>query len=448
MERNATQEARQRHERHERQRGCGDAQHVQPGRKPIAPCSGEREDAQRRSEKQRYGVDDVAEQVSRSLRLDRQAMRTSPDARKKEARGLDAALSPTFLLDLYGAHLRWELARNRHVIQKNEAPPGQLRPIAQVEVFGQCCRPPASRLLHTLAPPHPGRPVRVEEQSRTEASLLLDVEVSVQKESLGARQPVVALVQVAPRRLHHAHAGIGERRQEPSQKIGLRDEVRVQNEEEVAPGPPESLGESSGLVADSRAPADVFDASSAATPGGHSCRCDGGRFVRRVVEQLDLEAIARIVEGARPVDQPTDNVRLVVDGQLYGDAGQLADPALRQLHRRSPQPAPEEQHPVRAEGQEKKQNQRVRERSGAYRLAQRFVHRGVLRRFFRSFDGEHPLARRTARSRSLAFRAPHLRICMAANIWSILVGTRLRGRLPGLDSPCNVEIVTCAERPS
>lgn len=250
-ERYATQEGRQRRERHERQRGGGDAQYVQPGRKPIPPGSREGEDAQRRGEKKRYRVDDVAEQVSRSLRLDGQAVGAPPDARQKETRGLDAALGPTFLLDLYGAHLRRQLARNLHVTQKDEAPPGELSPVAQVEIFGQRCRPPASRILHTRAPPHPGRAVEVEEEPGAEAGLVLDLEVSVQQKGLRAREPIVALVQVAPRRLHHAHPGIGERRQEPSQQIGLRDEVRVQDEEEISPGPPESMGQGPGLVATS-----------------------------------------------------------------------------------------------------------------------------------------------------------------------------------------------------
>ena len=225
-------------------------------------------------------MDDMAEQVGRSLCLDRQAVRAPPDARKKETRGLDGALGPTFLLDLYGAHLRRQLARNLYVIQKNEAPAGQLRPVAQIEVFGQRCRPPASRILHTRAPPHPGRAVEVEEQPGAEAGLVLDLEVSVQQKGLRACEPVVALVQVAPRRLHHAHPGIGERRNEPSQQIGLRDEIRVKSEEEISLGPPESVGESSGLVTDSRAPSNVFDASSAASPSGHSSRGDGARLVR------------------------------------------------------------------------------------------------------------------------------------------------------------------------
>ena len=324
---------------------------------------------------------------------------------------MDAALGPTFLLDLYGAHLRRQLARNLHVTQKDEAPPGELRPVAQVEIFSQRCRPPASRILHTRPPPHPGRAVEVEEEPAAEAGLVFDLKVSVQQKGLRAREPVVALVQVAPRRLHHADVRVGEGRQEPSQQIGLRGEVRVQNEEEISPGTPEPMGQGPGLVATSRPSAEMLDASTPATPSGHSSRGDGARFVRRVVEQLDLEAIARIVEGARRVDEPADDVRLVVDGQLHGDVGQLADPALRQPYRRPPQPAPEHHQPVCPEGQEKHQHQRVRKRggerdgpAGVSGVTQRFLHRGRLG-WFLSIIRECTLsAGRTSGSRLLAFR--------------------------------------------
>jgi len=48
------------------------------------------------------------------------------------------------------------------------------------------------------------------------------------------------------------------------------------------------------------------------------------RLVGRVVEQLNLEAIARVFELADRIDQPVDDKLLVEDGQLHRDEGQLA----------------------------------------------------------------------------------------------------------------------------
>ena len=47
-------------------------------------------------------------------------------------------------------------------------------------------------------------------------------------------------------------------------------------------------------------------------------------FVGGVVEELDLEAVARIVEAAAGVDEAVDDELLVVDGELDGDEGELS----------------------------------------------------------------------------------------------------------------------------
>lgn len=153
---------------------------MQPDGKPVPSGSREGEEAQHRCEKKRYGVDDVAEQMSRSLRFYRETVLAAPDGRQKETRGLDAALGPALLLDLDRAHFGRQLAGYFDSGAEYEAPPGQLRPIAQIQVFGQRRGAPATCRLYALALPHARRAVRVEEQPRAEASLVLDPEVSVQ----------------------------------------------------------------------------------------------------------------------------------------------------------------------------------------------------------------------------------------------------------------------------
>jgi hypothetical protein len=53
----------------------------------------------------------------------------------------------------------------------------------------------------------------------------------------------------------------------------------------------------------------------------------GGDFaglVSGVVEELDLEAVARIVEAATGIKQAVDDELFVEDGKLHGDEGKLA----------------------------------------------------------------------------------------------------------------------------
>ena len=46
---------------------------------------------------------------------------------------------------------------------------------------------------------------------------------------------------------------------------------------------------------------------------------DAARLVGRVVEHLNLEPVARIIEAADRVDQPIGDIHLVVDRQLNSD---------------------------------------------------------------------------------------------------------------------------------
>ena len=61
-------------------------------------------------------------------------------------------------------------------------------------------------------------------------------------------------------------------------------------------------------------------------------RGDLDGFVGGVVEDLDLEAVARVVDAAEGVDEAVDDELLVEDGELDGDEGELA---LREVRGRS-----------------------------------------------------------------------------------------------------------------
>ena len=52
---------------------------------------------------------------------------------------------------------------------------------------------------------------------------------------------------------------------------------------------------------------------------------DSLRFVGRIVEHLNIEQFARIVEARNRIDQALDHVALVVDRKLYGNLGPLGD---------------------------------------------------------------------------------------------------------------------------
>ena len=49
------------------------------------------------------------------------------------------------------------------------------------------------------------------------------------------------------------------------------------------------------------------------------------RLVGRIVEHLNVEQLARIIESRDGFDQPLDHVALVVDRQLHGNLGPVGD---------------------------------------------------------------------------------------------------------------------------
>ncbi len=59
---------------------------------------------------------------------------------------------------------------------------------------------------------------------------------------------------------------------------------------------------------------------------------DLGGFVGGVVQHLDLEQLARIIETRHGFDEALDDVALVVDGKLYGNLGPARDRRRRAGH--------------------------------------------------------------------------------------------------------------------
>ena len=110
-----------------------------------------------------------------------------------------------------GAHAVGELSGDADVLEKHEAPPAHLRPIAQVQVLGERIGLPPAGILQAAAAPHAGGAVEVEEAAATVTSSLFEEEVTVQQHALRSRQPVVAFVQMVPAGLDHTYVRETER---------------------------------------------------------------------------------------------------------------------------------------------------------------------------------------------------------------------------------------------
>ena len=138
------------------------------------------------------------------------------------------------LLRLERVHLDRHFGRRDDVGQEHELPAAQLRAVAQVEVFGQRVVLPAAGVADGLAAPHAGGAVEIEEAAGAIAAAVLEHEVAVEQNRLDLREQRVVLVDVPPARLHHADLRVGEMRQQAVEEVGLRQEVGVEDGDELA----------------------------------------------------------------------------------------------------------------------------------------------------------------------------------------------------------------------
>jgi len=191
----------------------------------------------------------------------------------------------------------------------------------EIEIFGERIVLPAAGLIDRHATPDAGRPVEVEEPPAAIAAAVLEHEVSVEENRLNLGQQGIVLVDVAPARLHHADVRLAEMGHEPRQEITRRDEVGVEDADELP---------TRALEAASSAPAlyprrsvrcrylmSTPSAAKAKTP--HRELRNTPRLVGRVVQHLDLQTLARVLDPADGLDQSVGDVHFVEERQLDRD---------------------------------------------------------------------------------------------------------------------------------
>ena len=113
------------------------------------------------------------------------------------------------------------------------------------------------------------------------------------------------------------------------QKIGLRNEVGIENTNEIT-----LSGRKPGLQSAGFEPSaiDAVDQLHVEPPALQILHAGGGQFPRVVggiVEDLDLQQVARIIDLADRLEQALDNVDLVEDRQLHRHFRQLLEMACR-----------------------------------------------------------------------------------------------------------------------
>ena len=267
-----------------------------------------------------------------------QALQLAPGAeagaqhlRPQQARHLDGAFRPAELLALQARHLHRDLRRGGYIRAVADPPAQELGPVGEVQVFGEGFAAPVPRRLDAGPPPDPRRAVEGEEEPGGVAPVLLHHEMTVQGQGLDAREQGVVFVKVRPAGLHQpgALAARGEeRRQGAPQPAGRGHEIGVEDGDKFPGGALQPGAQRPGFEPPAVFPPQHPDPAPPAAPEGGALVHNGAGRVRRVVQDLDLQAVQGIVELRHGVYQPGRDLRLVVERELHGHHRQgLGQPA-------------------------------------------------------------------------------------------------------------------------
>ena len=158
---------------------------------------------------------------------------------------------------------------------------------------------------------------------------MLQHEMPVQQDRLYLGHEAVVAIQVGPARLHHADRGIGKVVDDLHQPVRGRHKVGIEDRDQLAARRAQPLIQRARLVSMAIGAMQMHNRlrrqpGKAPRIAIHNLLRYADRLVGRVVQHLDLEAVARILDPAHRVDQPVDHELFIEDRQLNGNERQPA----------------------------------------------------------------------------------------------------------------------------
>ncbi len=158
---------------------------------------------------------------------------------------------------------------------------------------------------------------------------MLHHKVAVEQNRFDFGERGVMAIQVRPAPLHHADFGIDEIGNHAAQKIRRGQKICVEDGHEFAGRGLQTLGERAGLVSGAVSAMQIVNRQAQRLIALHARARHLPRFVGGIVEHLNVQQLARIIEARHCIHQALDHVALVVDGKLYGNLGPLGDRGRR-----------------------------------------------------------------------------------------------------------------------
>ena len=265
------------------------------------------------------------------------------------------------LLALEAVHIHGQFGGSFHLVEENEAPAFELRPVAEVHVLGERVVLPTAGVGDAGFPPDAAGAVEGEEAPGTIAGGLLQLEVAVEEHRLDAGQHVESPVEVAPTGLDHADLVIGKIMDCFLKQVGIGDEVRVENEKILALGETGAVFKRASLVAGAVGAVNVLGIETTGFQALNPSPANFDGLIRRVVQKLDLHLVLRVIQRGDGCQQAVHHVHFIENRELDGHQRQLLEQlfGLRMLPRVF-QIEKNDRQPVRAVASKADENNNVR----------------------------------------------------------------------------------------
>src|SRR5205823_2211069 len=193
--------------------------------------------------------------------------------------------------------------------------------------LGQGVMLPAARLFNARFSPESGRSVEVEKATAARARGLFENEMAVEKHRLHAGEQGITAIQMAPARLNHPHFRIGKEIDRLAQQMRRWNEIGIENTNEFTARGSQPSFQGARFEAGAIDSMNQFDIETALTQFRCTIRRNLLRVIGRIVEHLDLQPIAWVIQLADRAQQPLHYINFVEDRQLHGHDRQLFESA-------------------------------------------------------------------------------------------------------------------------
>jgi len=266
-------------------------------------------------------VDTVSEEVNGSFDLLNVGKNLRvPHTLDKLEGSLHGSLGPTSLLLLEGGDRERDLGVDNDVAEVVNLPSLELSAVREIEILGEGISRPVSSFLDTLTAPDTSSSVEVEGEVAGALGVLLNNKVTVVADGLQLGEEGVIIVEMSPTSLNTSDVGLGETRNSHLEELGLRDKVGIEDGKELSASLSGSNHEGTSLEVGTRTTSEMSELDL----GGLSETLDAfgnnlGGSIGRVIENLDLELLRRIVELQTALDETLNDVAFVVNGKLDSD---------------------------------------------------------------------------------------------------------------------------------